>query len=265
MTIDEPFEYLTFGATFSRTFSIWADRFDFYSAIAGMVMVPYAIFVVSLGFLFALWYIEEEEIPGFQPKHLPVVIVVFGFQFFVYTLATIVGKGAIVLGVARMYVGQRPTFMECLRESWNKKYPLISATFLIALVLSIAMVLLSIFIGLAVGIPNVLTITLAVLVGLGLVAVAAYAYIGTVLTVPSIMVEGFSGPIQSIKRSWELAAGSRCYLFCSLFCLWFMSDLVKRLLHNIFVTGDIMDTLFSLAGIVVELLPLIVFFPLHTM
>jgi hypothetical protein len=41
--------------------------------------------------------------------------------------------------------------------------------------------------------------------------------------------------------------------------------MVSRLLSNIFMTGDAMDILFSVAGIVVTILPLLVFFPLHAM
>jgi hypothetical protein len=79
------------------------------------------------------------------------------------------------------------------------------------------------------------------------------------------MIENFSSPMQGINRSWELTMGSRCYLMCTLFCLWFLNDLVSRLLHNIFVTGDIMDVFFSLAGIVVAVIPLLLYFPLHSM
>jgi hypothetical protein len=85
------------------------------------------------------------------------------------------------------------------------------------------------------------------------------------MTNPAIMVENISNPLQGIQRSWDLATGSRCYLLCTLFCLWFLNNMVSRLLHNMFVTGDVMDIMFSIAGIVVSVIPMLIFFPLHAM
>lgn len=62
MTIDEPFEYLTFGGTFGRTFSLWFDRFDFFTSIAGVVLIPFAVLNISVGLLAAIWIVEEEEV-----------------------------------------------------------------------------------------------------------------------------------------------------------------------------------------------------------
>lgn len=265
MPIDEPFEYLTFGGTFSRTFSLWVDRFDFFSSIAGLVLVPYAILTVSIGLLAAIWIVEEEEIPEFHPKHIPMVIVIFGLQFLMYSLATIIGRGAIILGVARMYVGQRATLMECLQDTWAKKWPLISVAVMIGSALMVAVIVAAVFVSIAAGYPNPFTIFLAVMACGAVLSFGLYGYIGVVLVNPAIMVENFSGPIQGLKRSWELATGSRCYLMCTLFCLWFLNDMVSRLLHNIFVTGDVMDIVFSVAGIVVSVVPLLLYFPLQAM
>jgi len=263
MTIDEPFEYLTFGGTFGRTFSLWFDRFDFFTSIAGVVLIPFAVLNISVGLLAAIWIVEEEEIPDFHPKHIPTVIFIFGLQFAVYTLATIIGKGAIILGVARMYVGQQVTLMECLRDTWAKKMPLISVSLILGFMMICGTAVLAVFVSLAASFPNPLTIFLAVMVGLIIVSGGGYTYVGLVLANPSIMIENFSGPVQGIKRSWELASGSRCYLLCTLFCLWFLNDMVSRLLHNIFVTGDIMDVVFSIAGLVVSVVPLLIYFPMH--
>lgn len=265
MPIDEPFEYLTFGGTFSRTFSLWAERFDFFTSIAGIVLIPFAILYISGILLAAIWFVEEKEIPDFHPKHIPLVIFIFGLEFVIYELATIVGKGAIVLGVARMYVGQQANTMECLKEAWAKKLPLISVSLLVGLGVVLCAGIASIFALLATQYTNAFTIFLAVLVGAVVFAVGLYGYIGVVMANPSIMIENFSSPLQGLKRSWELATASRSYLLCTLFCLWFMNDMVKRLLQNIFVTGDIMDLAFSPAGVVVSVVPLLLYFPLHTM
>lgn len=265
MAIDEPFEYLTFGRTFSRAFGIWLDRFDFFSSIAGVVLVPFAVLMISLGLLLAVWIIEEEEVPNFHPKHIPVVILIFGLQFMIYEFATILGRAAIMRGVANMYVGQSVTLMECFQAAWAKKVPLISVSFIVGLGGALGIGVVALFVHLASSYPNPFTIFLAVVAGLVVLTGGAYAYIGVVMANASIMIENFSGPVQGIQRSWELATGSRCYLMCVLFCLWFMNQLLSRLLHNMFSSGDIMDAIFSLAGLVVSILPLLIYFPLKSM
>ena len=265
MPIDEPFEYLTFGGTFSRTFSLWMDRWEFFTTIAGIVLVPFTVLFVTIGLVAAIWIVEEGEIPDFHPKHLPLLMCIFGLQFLVYSLATIIGSGAISLGVARMYVGQPVTVMECLKDAWAKKCTLISVSAIMGSAMLVGVVMLSIFIGIAVASPNGLTIFLAVITSLAVIAAGFYWYIGIVLTNPSIMIENFSGPIQGMKRSWELVSGSRCYLICGLFGLWLMNDLVSRLFRNLFVGGDTMDLFFSLVGILISVLPLVLYFPLHAM
>ena len=265
MPIDEPFEYLTFGGTFSRTFSLWMDHVEFFSTIAGIVLLPFTVLFVTIALVAAVWIVEEDEIPDFHPKHIPLVSFIFGLQYLVYSLATIVGRGAICLGVARMYVGQPVTVMECLKEAWAKKCTLISVSAIMGSAMLVGAVILSIFIGIATASPNGLTIFLAVITSVGVVVAGSYWYIGIVLTNPSIMIENLSGPIQGMKRSWELVTGSRCYLICGLFCLWLMNDLVSRLFHNLFVGGDVMDLYFSIVGILISVLPLVVYFPMHAM
>ena len=111
MTIDDPFEYLTFGATFSRTFSLFFDRFDLFCAIAAIVMVPFVVLVLTLGIFGAYTLIEQEGIPDFQPKHIPLIAFVVFLQAVAYEMATVLGQGAISKAVAMMYVGQQPTWL----------------------------------------------------------------------------------------------------------------------------------------------------------
>jgi hypothetical protein len=265
MTIEEPFEYLSFGGTFSRAFQIWFDRFDFFCSIAAIVLVPFVVLSISLGVLLALWIVESENIPEFHPKHIPLVIFIFGLQFIVYDLATILGRAAIMRSVAKMYVGQPVTTMECLGDAWAKKFPLISVSMIVGFGCSLGISVVALFIHLAISHPNPFTIFLAVVVAIVVCSVGLYGYIGVILAYPAIMIENFPGPLRGIKRSWDLATGSRCYLLCVLFSLWFINNLLSRMLHNMFVGGDIMDVLFSMAGLAVTIIPLLVYFPMQSM
>jgi hypothetical protein len=262
MTIEEPFEHLGFGGTFARAFHIWLDRFDFFGSIAAIVFVPFFVLFFGLGFLLGLWMIEKENIPEFHPKHIPLAIFVFGLEFMVYELATILGRAVIIRGVAKMYVGQPVTTMECLREAWAKKFPLISVSMIVGFGWTLGITVAALFVYLAFSHPNPLTVFLAVVVAIVVYCVGLYLYIGVVLAYPAIMIENFPGPLRGIKRSWDLATGSRCYLFCVLFCLGFINNLLNRMLHNMFVGGDIMDVMALLVG---SMMLFLVCFPLQSM
>lgn len=265
MTIDEPFEYLTFGGTFSRIFGIMIDRFDVFMSIAAVVIVPYSILMITLSIFVAYVIIEEEEIPDFEPQHVPLVMMIFAVQLLAYSLVTIIGRGAIIRIVGLMYIGQHPTWFSCLKVAWERKYALIGANAMIYGALTVGFLVTWTFTKIALKHSNILTWFLAIVAGLIYLFAGLYGYIGVVMTNPAIMVENHSNPIQGIQRSWDLSTGSRCYLLCTLFCLWFLNNLIARLLHNMFVTGDVMDIVFSIAGIVVSVVPMLFFFPLHSM
>jgi hypothetical protein len=265
MTIDEPFEYLTFGGTFSRTFGLLIDRFDLFMGITGLVMIPYSVLLLTLGIFVASVVIREEDVPDFHPSHVPMVVMIVLIQMIFYEIATVIGQGAISQAVAMIYIGQRPGWLQCVRSAWGKKWPLLGSSLLLYWGLFLAFIPTWVFIVVAVANSNGLTITLACLAGLVFFVSGLYAFIGLIMTSPAIMVEGHGSPIKAMMRSWELAAGSRCYLLCTLFCLWLIGNLVSRLLHNMFVTGDVMDVMFSIVGIVVSVVPMLLFFPLHAM
>lgn len=265
MTIDEPFEYLTFGATFSRTFGLFFDRLDVFCAITGVVLVPFVVLLLTLGIFGASVLIREEEIPDFHPKHIPLIVFVVFLQCVAYELATVIGQGAISKAVAMIYVGSQPTWLGCLRDSFKRSCCLLGSSILVYGTLFVAGLPALIFLLVVVANTNALTIILAVATCSAFILGGLYGFVGACMSSPAIMIEGFSNPLQGIMRSWELAKGSRCYLLCTLFCLWLMSDLLTRLLHNMFITGDILDALFSIVGVIVSVVPLLLFFPLHAM
>jgi hypothetical protein len=265
MSIDEPFEYLTFAGTFGRTFGLFFDRFDFFMSLSAIVLVPYAVLMGTSAIFLASVVIREDEVPDFHPTHIPLISMILIIQLTGFTLVSIIGRAAIIRGVALIYIGQRPTQMSCLKAAWEKKWTLLGSNLLISGALAAGFLVPWIFACLAVVSPNVGTITLAVITGLAFIVAGLYGYVGVIVTNPAVVVENFSSPLQGIQRSWELATGSRCYLLCTLFSLWFLKSLVARLLHNMFATGDILDVLFSVVGIVISVIPMLVFFPLHSM
>mmetsp|Transcript_18629 Transcript_18629/g.34717 ORF Transcript_18629/g.34717 Transcript_18629/m.34717 type:complete len:344 (-) Transcript_18629:322-1353(-) len=263
MTIDEPFEYLTFGGTFARTFGLFFDRFDLFVAMTGIVLIPYVILVLTLGIFAASVLIREEEVPNFHPTHIPLIVLVVFLQMLVYEIATVLGQGAISQAVAMIYVGQRPEWIHCLKTSWKRKWALLGSSLLVYGTLFTAAIPPFVFLLVLSMNVNALTIILACVSCTAYVLGGLYGYIGVVMSSPAIMIECFSNPLQGIMRSWELATGSRCYLLCTLFCLWLFNNLLARLLHNMFTGGSVMDALFSVVGIIISVVPILLFFPLH--
>jgi hypothetical protein len=265
MTIDGPFEYLTFGATFSRTFSLFCDRMDLFCAITGIVIVPYSVLILTVAIFVAYVMIQGEEVPEFQPTHIPLITIIMFLQAVAYEIATVLGQGAISKAVAMIYVGQQPTWFGCLQDSFKRVCALMGSSILVYGTLFVAGIPPLIFLLVVTANRNPLTIILAVASCSAFIVGGVYGFIGVCMSSPAIVIEGFSNPLQGIMRSWELAKGSRCYLLCTLFCLWLMRNLLTRLLHNMFITGDVLDALVSVVGVIVSVVPLLLFFPLHAM
>lgn len=239
------------------------DRFDLFMTIAGVVMVPFCILYLSVLILLAKVYVTEAFDPDFHLTHIPLLVLTFGVQVLVYDLSSVIGQGAITEAVSQIYVGERPEAIECLAKAWRRKWSLIGSSLIVYGSLFVGMMPVYLSITLAIFYPNAFVITLVVLVTIIFLAGFVYSYFGVVLTSPAVMVEGFISPMKGVKRSWELCTGSRCYLVSILFSLWFLTQLLSRLLQNMFVMGGIQDALFSFVGVAATVVPIALSFPMH--
>ena len=266
MVLDDPFEYLSFGRTLTRSFKVYCERLDVFMALSAVVLIPYAILTRTLNIFLTSVYTRQEEIPDFHPKHIPMVVFILTVQLALYTSVTIIGRAAIIKAISIMYIGQRPTSVSCLRSAWNKKRLLVGANMLIYCAVIVGILIPSAFIWTAFITPNVATIIIACIGALLLVFGGLYVYVGVVLTNPTLVVEGITQPIPAIHRSWELCTGSRCYIFCSLLLLFIMNYLFRTLLHAIFPSGDsVIGVLSSIFGMIIQFVPMLIFFPLYAM
>jgi hypothetical protein len=263
----DPLQYLSFGATFSRTFSIFFDRFDLFLALSAIVLVPFCIIAITLAIFFISLALREDEIPNFHPKHLPLIGSIVGLQILLYAVITIVGRGAMIRAVAEMYLGDGShavNWMKCFKKSLEQFWSLLGASVMVVGGLVLLAILPVFVVMMAMIHTNFLWVILACIVLLAFVIAGVYIFISFIMASPAIIIEQRTA-LEGLQRSWELSSGSRCYIMCTLFCLWFVNNLVSRLLSNMFMNGDAMDLLFSVAGIVVTVLPMLVFFPLHAM
>lgn len=267
MAIDQPFEYLSIGGTFSRAFCIIRERFGFFVSIGAIVLVLLAALKVSYLLLLTIWTLEDERIPDFEPKHVPLVVLVFGLEILSYEMASFIGRAAIMRAVAKMYLGESATLKECMEDVWMKKVPLLSTFAIIGAVMGLWVFLKSSLAILALMSGSLVVVVILFLLGLVAFCGMLYLYTGISLAYPSIVVENFRGPLQGIKRSWELTAGSRCYIATVLGCPWLLNKLISTLLRVIFWNKDpqfdALDLILDIPGVLMSLLPILIYLPMH--
>jgi hypothetical protein len=282
-TIANPFQYLSFGQTFSRTFSIFFDHLDTFLALTMAVMIPFAIVFMTYGLFIIsrlmqevkLW--ERSDYSGFEPHHLPLVASILVVQGMAYAVMTQVGRGAMCRAVAELYLGHAPQWKSCLSDAWQRRGPLVGSAVLthVGLLLGFIIPYISLAVAIVGGGDSLWWIITIVLCGVYVVG-AGYFYTGTLLVTPALMVEPLPAPgrtvcMEGLRRSWDLATGSRCYIGCTIFGVFFLHELVRRLLHNMFFSGGnsmgsmATEIFFSLVGLAAMVIPMFVFLPLYAM
>ena len=274
----DPFQFLSFGGTLSRTFRIFLEHADVFLTLSAVVMVPFLIIVATYFLVAVSWAIREAEAEatgdymGFYPHHIPMLATVLGFQTLTYAVVTIIGRGAMCRAVAEMYLGQTPDWKQCLLRAWQRKVPLLGASLFVAVgILVPALLPVGIFAASVIR-ESFGLVLFGTLVLLAFVALVLYAYASTIMVTPSLVIEPLPIPpsdrycgficVEGLKRSWALSAGSRCYILCSLCCMFFIHEIVRQLLRNLFTNGGIFDSYFTIVGILVMMIPVALFLPL---
>ena len=116
----DPFRFLTFGGTLSRTFRLFFEHADVFLTLSAVVMIPFVVIVVTYFLVAVSLAIREAEAEatgsyfGFYPHHIPMLATVLGFQILTYAVVTILGRGAMCRAVAEAYLGQTPDWKLCL-------------------------------------------------------------------------------------------------------------------------------------------------------
>jgi hypothetical protein len=226
---------------------------------------------------------DDGSYMGFYPHHIPMLATIVGLQLLTYAIVTILGRGAMCRAVAELYIGKSPDWKDCLMQVYKtRKGPLLGASVTVTLALGVPALLPVGLLTLAIVKESFGLVLMGTLLLLGHGLMAFYAYASTVLVTPALVIEplpilgsntigggrgGGGGCLgvcfAALQRSWDLSAGSRCYILCSLFSMFFVHELIRRLLHNMFASGDILD--FSFIGILMMMIPMILFLPLYAM
>jgi hypothetical protein len=188
---NDPLQYLSFGATFSRTFSLFADRFDVFLALSAIVLVPFCILVITITLFTISSVIRSAEIPEFHPTHLPLMGSIFALQAILYAVVTIVGRGAMIRAVAEMYLGEgrQVNWYACLRKSLEQFWSLLGASMMVAGGMILGAMIPFFFIIMASVHTNVIWIMLACTVGITFLVAGVFIFISLIMSSPAIVIE----------------------------------------------------------------------------
>lgn len=260
---NDPFERLTFGNVFSRSFTLLMERLDLFMVIAVLMYIPFLLIQWTFPIDPASMqdptnaetnpFISKDE--NGEPNQLMMgkLAGVYAELFF-STFVGIVGNAAIALAVGQLYINGHPDTSQCLKKGLGSFCTLFCGSCFVGIITGAAIFIVA-FIGMLLwfsgyAILRFLTILLAV------AAVSAYFYLNVALTlfIPAVMIEQ-KDAVNGLKRSFELVTKNFCFVFCTSFCLSLIMGFI-----NIAVS---LFTLDGMLGTAIAKLPFLIQFPLQ--
>jgi hypothetical protein len=289
MFSSDPFQRLTAGGTYNRTFAIFAQRYDLFFTISGMIFVPMALLMISLQLfmgssMHTMTQISAGSYDNYDTNNMDYdvddttasaaaaagddmakAMIKFMSQFFleyiVLMFFAIGGQAAMALAVAEIYANREPNAVQCLKKGFSRWCDIFGAASLISLGMGLSHVVVQIIGVLLMYTQNNFFISLAFLIFIAYFALLMYVLVILKILSPVIMVEG-TGPINSIKRCWELSRDNRCYIFCTVFCLAMVYYVSQLVIGLILVSSGGLDAFYSWWGALLLILPALVYVPL---
>mmetsp|Transcript_38153 Transcript_38153/g.43549 ORF Transcript_38153/g.43549 Transcript_38153/m.43549 type:complete len:370 (-) Transcript_38153:141-1250(-) len=182
-------------------------------------------------------------------------------EMLLFLIFAVVAEVAMIYAVGQLYVNRDPRFSECLKKGFSKWCTLFGASMLVLLGLQFGnLILLSILVTFSHA-SITLYFLLAFVVYVAWFVFLIYVFVPLVILSPSIVIENL-GPIDGIKRAWDLAQSNRCYIFCTVFCFGLIYNLLILIINGIVVSVAGKEATFSAWGVLVSMLPAIIYLPL---
>jgi hypothetical protein len=240
------FTFLSIGEAISRTFSIYSSRWQLFSQLALVLVVPQIILSIILR---KTLLTESDDSMDFD--HLRVYGIGFAFA---YSFGTVI-QAAVVHVVAEYYTQSPSTFQGSLAVAFDQFFSLFGYSLLYAAALFISFVVtLSLFFMILVQNRGVQLF--GALLTAASVALSVYVMCSLTLALPVLVVEKQS-PFRAIIRAFELFPTYGIFFFCVIFPL-----AVVLLPVLMTMSATFKDT--TLVA-VCKSLPVIVTLPLQTM
>lgn len=299
MFSSDPFQRLTAGGTFNRTFKIFAQRYDLFLIISGFVFIPLVAIMITVfqnvGFSMhtmmdgmvsqqnTTFYNNFDDVVLFstdapssqylgaggsenmdqeggatQVNNLSWQFVI---EYVVFICFAFGGKAAMAHAVAELYAGRDPSWFDCCKKGFQRWCDIFLAVMLMCLVVFGCQVVVNILFLLAVITQVRIIVFLGFLLMMAWMVCYLFALVSLSLLAPVIMVES-SGPVQAIKRCWELSWNNRCYIFCTIYCFSVMYYVVQLLFYVVLASAGGVDFVFSALGAFLIMLPVWIYLPL---
>ena len=184
-----------------------------------------------------------------------------------YTIALILSvasKAGMSYAVAQMYLDRPPHWIACFRKGFSKFCDVFCAMFLVNVGLVVANVIFSMLMSLLLEGHNILLNLLVFVFYLAWAVVNIYVLVPLMLVVPIVVVEQ-KGPVEAVRRCWNMSWDHRCYIFCTVFCLtviYYLFIIIMALLMNSIGGPELAQSLF---GTLLRMSATLVYLPLVTM
>lgn len=185
-------------------------------------------------------------------------------EYIAFLIIGIAGEAAMAYAVAELYAGRTPDTMECLKKGFSRWCDLFGSSLLVGFGMGIGnLIMQGIMAGCIMSQKGIL-IFLAVMLFIGWIVVIVFMMVSLEILPPVLMIEG-EGPINSLKRCWELSWDNRCYIFCTLFGLGVCLNIATIILALVVVGMGGPDFAFSTVGSLITTLPLLFYLPMAIM
>jgi len=291
MPSEDLFQRLTAGATFNRTLNIFTKRFDLFLLISLMVFVPLVAMSVTLlgcigSSLHTLMdtmdlsnrylqqtsyyrYDDDDQAPDLDPAafqdfmdqlvaNAGVIAGQILVEMLLFYIFVIAAQVAMIYAVGQLYVNRDPRFSECLKKGFSKWCSLFGAIMLVVNTMQVGNFILGSI--LSTDPSNVLITLLVFVVYVAWMVFMTYVFVSLAILSPAIVIENL-GPIDGIKRAWDLANSNRCYIFCTSFCSGLIYNLLILIISGIIMNVFGKDAIFNAWGALVTLIPAIIYIP----
>lgn len=267
------YDRLTISTSFNRAFEIFFKRLEFFVPLGLAVFVPFSIYMYTFVSMIhsdieALQesvnngedLVEANKeywlgIASHAKHHASTLILEVVFN----SIVTVFAQAVVSIAVAQIYVGRSPDVPGICQRVIQLVCNYVAASFLVGTAMGL-------LIAICVGVLIACIISekgLLILLGIFVFGAAAwlhiYVSVAMMIVTPAIMIEKL-GPIQAIKRCWELADNNRCFVFCTAFILGMVQGVSTQVIAGFISVGD-PQRRFTGWGTVVTNVPVIVFTP----
>lgn len=177
------------------------------------------VFILLPSLAFALLFPQPEAAAGMTGEQAANLLLAFYRESMPWMIPMAILQAVGSLALLTLFTDRtRPTVGAAIRQGAIGLVPYLVAQLLVGFVVS-AIAMIVIGLGAATGL-----MALAIVLAVGVIVFAVYAFVKTSLVAPVIVVEGVRNPIAALKRSWSLTTGnsSRIAVFYALLFFTFL-------------------------------------------